>query len=30
MCCFFSSDELGFNDYDGFAPALRFDIGYAW
>ena len=29
---FFSGDtnDDNFNDYDGFAPALRFDIGYAW
>jgi hypothetical protein len=29
---FFSGDsnDESFNDYNGFAPALRFDIGYAW
>jgi hypothetical protein len=27
---FFSGSDEDFNDYDGFAPALRFDIGYAW
>ena len=27
---FFSGDDESFDDYDGFAPALRFDIGYAW
>lgn len=27
---FFSGDDLDFDEYDGFAPALRFDIGYAW
>ena len=29
---FFSGDsnDENFNDYNGFAPALRFDIGYAW
>ena len=27
---FFSGSDESFNDYDGFAPALRFDIGYAW
>lgn len=25
-----SDHYLGFGDYDGGAPALRFDIGYAW
>jgi hypothetical protein len=24
------SDDENFDEYDGFAPALRFDIGYAW
>ena len=24
------SNNEDFDDYDGFAPALRFDIGYAW
>jgi len=24
------SDDEDFDDYDGFAPTLRFDIGYAW
>lgn len=27
---FFSGSDESFDDYDGFAPALRFDIGYAW
>jgi hypothetical protein len=27
---FFSGDDEDFDDYNGFAPALRFDIGYAW
>jgi len=27
---FFSGDEADFNDLNGFAPAIRFDIGYAW
>jgi len=27
---FFSGSDEDFNDYDGFAPALRFDIGYTW
>ena len=27
---FFSGDDEEFNDVNGFAPALRFDIGYAW
>ncbi len=27
---FFSGDDEDFDDLDGFAPALRFDIGYAW
>jgi hypothetical protein len=27
---FFSGDSDDFEDLDGFAPALRFDIGYAW
>ena len=27
---FFSGNDESFDDYDGFAPALRFDIGYAW
>ncbi len=27
---FFEGSSDDFNDYDGFAPALRFDIGYAW
>ena len=27
---FFSGDDNEFEDYNGFAPALRFDIGYAW
>ena len=27
---FFSGNNDDFNDFDGFAPALRFDIGYAW
>jgi hypothetical protein len=27
---FFSGDDEDFEDMDGFAPALRFDIGYAW
>lgn len=27
---FFSGDDENFEDLDGFAPALRFDIGYAW
>jgi hypothetical protein len=24
------NDEDDFHTYDGFAPALRFDIGFAW
>ncbi|MCK7526272.1 MAG: hypothetical protein MZV64_56045 [Ignavibacteriales bacterium] len=24
----FFGDDIGFDDYDGFAPSLRFDIGY--
>jgi hypothetical protein len=27
---FFSGDDEDFDDLNGFAPALRFDIGYAW
>ena len=27
---FFSGDVNDFEDYNGFAPALRFDIGFAW
>jgi hypothetical protein len=27
---FFSGSDESFDEYDGFAPALRFDIGYAW
>jgi len=27
---FFSGDDADFEKLDGFAPALRFDIGYAW
>ncbi len=27
---FFSGKDNTFNDYNGTAPALRFDIGYAW
>lgn len=27
---FFSGDDADFNDLNGFAPAIRFDIGYAW
>ena len=27
---YFSSSSDSFRDYDGSAPALRFDIGYAW
>ena len=27
---FFSGDDDEFDDVNGFAPALRFDIGYAW
>jgi len=27
---FLSGDDEDFEDLDGFAPALRFDIGYAW
>jgi len=27
---FFSGDDDEFEDYNGFAPALRFDIGFAW
>ncbi len=27
---FFSGDNEDFSDVDGFAPAIRFDIGYAW
>jgi len=27
---FFSGNYESFDEYDGFAPALRFDIGYAW
>jgi len=27
---FFSGDDDDFDDFNGFAPALRFDIGYAW
>lgn len=27
---FFKGDDDDFDDYDGLAPALRFDIGYAW
>jgi len=27
---FFSGDDEEFDDVNGFAPALRFDIGYAW
>ena len=27
---FFSGDDEDFSDVDGFAPAIRFDIGYAW
>ncbi len=27
---FFSGDDEDFSDLDGLAPALRFDIGYAW
>ncbi|MCW8803826.1 MAG: hypothetical protein OQK57_05450 [Ignavibacteriaceae bacterium] len=27
---FFSGDDEDFSDMDGLAPALRFDIGYAW
>ena len=27
---FFAGDDDDFNDFNGFAPALRFDIGYAW
>ena len=27
---FFSGDDDDFNDFSGFAPAVRFDIGYAW
>ena len=27
---FFSGDDDDFNDLNGFAPAIRFDIGYAW
>lgn len=27
---FFSGDDEDFNDFNGFVPALRFDIGYAW
>jgi hypothetical protein len=27
---FFSGDDSAFNSYNGTAPALRFDIGYAW
>jgi len=27
---FFSGDDDEFENYNGFAPALRFDIGYAW
>jgi hypothetical protein len=27
---FFTGDDEYFNEYNGFAPALRFDIGYAW
>ena len=27
---FVSGDAVEFDEYDGFAPALRFDIGYAW
>jgi len=27
---FFSGEDDDFSDYDGKAPALRFDIGYAW
>jgi hypothetical protein len=26
----FTGDDLGLEDYDGFAPALRFDVGFAW
>jgi hypothetical protein len=27
---FFSGNDDDFEDYNGFAPALRFDIGFAW
>ncbi len=27
---FFSGNDVDFEDYNGFAPALRFDIGFAW
>jgi hypothetical protein len=27
---FFSGNVDDFEDYNGFAPALRFDIGFAW
>jgi hypothetical protein len=27
---FFSGNDDDFSDFNGFAPALRFDIGYAW
>jgi hypothetical protein len=27
---FFDGNSDDFSEYDGFAPALRFDIGYAW
>jgi hypothetical protein len=27
---FFSGNSDDFEDYNGFAPALRFDIGFAW
>lgn len=27
---FFSGDDVDFEDLNGFAPAIRFDIGYAW